>query len=118
MRSDHSIAMLCGNLEVSPSGFYDWDRRRQRPGARSLADQALVEQITVIHAESRQTYGSPRIVDELHDLGHRHGRNRIARLMKSQGIPDFRPPPKIPKYIDTSGTLDDVVEYDLIDSGI
>ncbi|NBS98980.1 MAG: transposase, partial [Betaproteobacteria bacterium] len=86
MRSDHSIAMLCGNLEVSPSGFYDWDRRRQRPGARSLADQALVEQITVIHAESRQTYGSPRIVDELHDLGHRHGRNRIARLMKSQGI--------------------------------
>ena len=42
----------------------------------------------------------------------------IRDLMKSQGIPDFRPPPKIPKYIDTSGTLDDVVEYDLIDSGI
>jgi len=42
MRSDHSIAMLCGNLEVSPSGFYDWDQRRQRPGARSLEDQALV----------------------------------------------------------------------------
>jgi transposase InsO family protein len=86
MRSDHSIAMLCANLEVSPSGFYDWDRRRQRPGARSLEDQALVEQITAIHAESRQTYGSPRIVDELRDLGHRHGRNRIARLMKSRGI--------------------------------
>jgi transposase InsO family protein len=86
MRSDHSIATLCANLEVSPSGFYDWDRRRQRPGARSLEDQALVEQITAIHAKSRQTYGSPRIVDELRDLGLRHGRNRIARLMKSQGI--------------------------------
>ena len=86
MRSDHSIAMLCANLEVSPSGFYDWDRRRQRPGARSLEDQTLVEQITAIHAESRQTYGSPRIVDELRDLGLRHGRNRIARLMKSRGI--------------------------------
>jgi len=42
----------------------------------------------------------------------------IRDLMKSQGIPDFRPPPKIPKYIDTSEALDNVVEYDLIDSGI
>ena len=86
MRFDHSIAMLCDNLEVSPSGFYDWDRRRQCPGFRSLEDQALVEQITVIHAESRQTYGSPRIADELRARGRRHGRNRIARLMKSRGI--------------------------------
>jgi hypothetical protein len=31
------------------------------------------------------------------------------------GIPDFRPPPKIPKYVDTSEALDHVVEYDLID---
>ena len=86
MRRDHSIAMLCDNLGVSPSGFYDWDRRRRCPGARSLEDQALVEQITVIHAESRQTYGAPRMVDELRDLGRRHGRNRIARLMKSRGL--------------------------------
>ena len=86
MRQDHSIVMLCDNLQVSPSGFYDWDRRRQRPGARSLEDRALVEQITVIHAASRQTYGSPRIADELRARGSRHGRNRIARLMKSQGL--------------------------------
>jgi hypothetical protein len=39
----------------------------------------------------------------------------IREIMKSQGIPDFRPPPKIPKYIDTSEALDNVVEYDLID---
>jgi len=39
----------------------------------------------------------------------------IRDIMKSQGIPDFRPPPRIPKYIDTSEALDNVVEYDLID---
>jgi len=39
----------------------------------------------------------------------------IRDIMKSQGIPDFRPPPKIPKYVDTSEALDNVVEYDLID---
>ena len=86
MRSHHSIAMLCDLLQVSPSGFYDWDRRRQDPGFRAREDQALAEQITVIHAASRQTYGSPRIADELRARGSRHGRNRVARLMKSRGL--------------------------------
>ncbi len=86
MRLDHSIAMLCDNLQVSPSGFYDWDRRRQLPGFRSLEDQALVEQITVIHAEGRQTYGSPRIGNELRARRRRHGRNRIARLMRGRDL--------------------------------
>ena len=39
----------------------------------------------------------------------------IRDIMKNQGIPDFRPPPKIPKYIDTSEAPGDVVEHDLID---
>ena len=86
MRDDHAIARLCENLQVSPSGFYDWDRRRPAPGFRAREDQVLAEQITAIHAESRQTYGSPRIADELRARGRRHGRNRIARLMKGRGI--------------------------------
>jgi transposase InsO family protein len=86
MRHDHSIALLCDQLQVSPSGFYDWDRRRSAPGPRAMEDQLLAEQITAIHATSRQTYGAPRIALELRDLGRRHGRNRIARLMKGQGL--------------------------------
>ena len=86
MRDDHPIASLCENLLVSTSGFYDWDRRRPVPGFRAREDQVLAEQITAIHAESRQTYGSPRIADELRARGRRHGRNRIARLMKGRGI--------------------------------
>jgi putative transposase len=86
MRNDHSIARLCENLLVSPSGFYDWDRRRASPGLRALEDLALAQEITTIHTESRQTYGSPRISDELRSRGRRHGRNRVARLMKSQGL--------------------------------
>ena len=85
-RNDHAIARLCENLQVSPSGFHDWDRRRPAPGFRAREDQVLAEQITAIHAESRQTYGSPRIADELRARGRRQGRNRIARLMKSRGI--------------------------------
>ena len=86
MRNDHSIASLCENLLVSTSGFYDWDRRRPVPGFRAREDQVLAEQITAIHAESRQTYGAPRIDLELRARGRRHGRNRIARLMRHRGI--------------------------------
>ena len=53
--------------------------------------------------------GAMRIVAFIHD------ECAIRDIMKSQGIPDFRPPPKIPKYIDTSEALDDLVECDLID---
>ena len=86
MKTEHPILALCENLQVSVSGYYDWRRRRLDPGPRARETQALARAIESIHAESHRTYGSPRIVDELRTRGHRHGRNRVARLMKSQGL--------------------------------
>ena len=86
MKSDYPILVLCEHLEVSPSGYYDWRNRRTAPGPRALANQTLAQQIKVIHAQSRQTYGSPRIVNELHKQGRHHGRNRVARLMQAAGL--------------------------------
>jgi len=51
-----------------------------------LENQALAEAIKTLHAQSRQTYGSPRIQAELLKAGRRHGRNRIARLMQAEGL--------------------------------
>ena len=86
MKNDHSILSLCHHLEVSPSGYYDWQKRRLSPGLRVLENQALAQDIKKLHAQSRQTYGSPRIQMELRKAGRRHGRNRIARLMQEEGI--------------------------------
>jgi putative transposase len=86
MKSDYPILTLCEHLEVSPSGYYDWQRRRACPGARAVENQMLAKEIDRIHAQSRQTYGSPRIVDELRKKGRRHGRKRISRLMKEGGL--------------------------------
>lgn len=86
MKADYPILRLCQCLEVSPSGYYDWQNRRKAPGPRAVATKILAEQIQAIHVRSRQTYGSPRIVEELRKQGHRHGRNRIARLMQEAGI--------------------------------
>lgn len=86
MKDDHPILSLCLHLEVSPSGYYAWQKRRDYPGPRALQDRALVQEIEQIHSRSRQTYGSPRVVEELRKQGRRHGRNRIARLMQQEGL--------------------------------
>jgi len=86
MKADHSILTLCLHLEVSPSGYYAWQQRRACPGPRTAQDQALAREIKQIHVRSRQTYGSPRVEDALRKKGRCHGRNRIARLMKEQGL--------------------------------
>ena len=86
MKAQQSTLALCDNLEVSPSGYYDWLRDQSAPGPRALEDRALTRDIDLIHAQSRQTYGSPRVVAALRAAGRRPGRNRIARLMKQKGL--------------------------------
>jgi putative transposase len=86
MKTQHPIRALCAALEVAPSGYYDWCRRQTRPGPRALANAQLLQQIVQIHQASRQTYGSPRVQQELRQTGHAHGRTRIARLMRQQGL--------------------------------
>jgi putative transposase len=86
MKEEHSILTLCLHLEVSASGYYDWQRRRICPGPRAVEDQVLVQEIEQIHARSRETYGAPRVEKELRKKGRCHGRNRIARLMKQKDL--------------------------------
>jgi putative transposase len=86
MKNDHSILALCLYLRVSASGYYDWQRRRICPGRRAVEDQALAQEIEQIHIRSRETYGAPRVENELRKTGRRHGRNRIARLMKQKNL--------------------------------
>jgi len=86
MKSQHPIRSLCQALEVSTSGYYDWRHRQTQPGPRARENAQLLEQILRLHQDSRQTYGSPRIQVLLRRAGQAHGRNRIARLMRHQGL--------------------------------
>jgi len=86
MKAEHCIARLCQAFEVSPSGYYDWSERQEHPSQRQQLDQQLKEQISRIHAESRKTYGSPRVQMKLRRAGQRHGCNRISRLMREQNL--------------------------------
>lgn len=71
-------------LKVSPSGYYAWLGRPQ--SRRDREDCQLVKAIKEIHQEKRGVYGSPRVHAELKSRGLHHGRKRIARLMRTNGI--------------------------------
>ena len=53
---------------------------------RQLDDQTLLALIKSIFKAHRETYGSPRIHDVLRDLGHKVGENRVARIMRENGV--------------------------------
>ena len=80
----YPIAVLCRVLDVSRSGFHAWARRE--PSDREREDRRLEVHVVAIHRESRGTYGSPRITEELRASGQPVGRKRVARLMTSAGI--------------------------------
>lgn len=82
-----NIAHACRTLDVSPSGFYDWQRAQAAPCRRRREDAELRQTITEIHRQSRGTYGAPRVHAELRlGLGIHVGRKRVERLMRAEGL--------------------------------
>ena len=77
--------MACRVLAVSRSGYYDWLGRPV--SVRSQENALLLKHIEQVHADSRETYGSPRVHAELTlGLGLSVNLKRVARLMRQAGI--------------------------------
>ena len=83
-KAHFTVTDLCNALEVSTSGYYAWCKRE--PCQRELDDAQLLEVIKELFKAHRKTYGSPRIHDALQDLGYQVGLNRVARIMRENGL--------------------------------
>jgi putative transposase len=83
-RYQWAISLMCRVLEVAVSGFYDWLGRPV--SKRAKENEVLTEKIIMFHCGSRCTYGSPRIHKDIKHAGYNISENRVARLMKLQGI--------------------------------
>ena len=83
-RAAYPVTILCRVLHIARSGYYAWARRGV--SARATADHALTDQITLVHARSRRTYGAPRVHAALRAGGVRCGTRRVARLMRAAGL--------------------------------
>jgi putative transposase len=102
-KAQYSVVRLCRVLEIARSAYYAWQHGKRSTRART--DAQLTQAISAIHAQSRWTYGAPRIHAELRRRGDRVARKRVARLMRQAGlvgrcprrfrrttVPDPRPP--------------------------
>jgi putative transposase len=84
----HSIVELCRVFGVSRSGYHRW--RAASPTARDREDARLSAEIKTVHAQSRRTYGRPRLLAALRQRGERTSAKRVARLMRACGLRGVR----------------------------
>jgi putative transposase len=83
-KASYPVTKLCKALDVSTSGYYAW-RGRAEP-KRVREDRRLTVLIRAFFEESRRSYGSPRIHEDLVTAAERVGRNRVIRLMQSEHL--------------------------------
>ena len=81
---EFDVKACCEALDVSRSGFYQW--QNPEPGKRAQADAALLERIVEVFNQHKQRYGSPRVTQALQQAGVRCGENRVARLMREHEL--------------------------------
>jgi putative transposase len=83
-REAFKVKRMSKVLGVSRSGYYAW--RTRRPSTRQHDNEQLLEHIWDAHKRSRRLYGSPRITAEINEQGIQCGKNRVARIMRANGI--------------------------------
>lgn len=78
------VEQMAKVLGVSRSGYYDFLKRPQ--SKRTQENEKLTYHIHRVFKESQETYGSPRIRAELASEGLSVSRQRVARLMRKEGL--------------------------------
>jgi len=88
-KSEFPVRLMCQWLEVSPAGYYASLKRA--PSKRARANARLKLEIRAVHSANRSRYGALKIHRELKDQGLGCGHNRVARLMREDGLRSKRP---------------------------
>ncbi|MFZ2322074.1 MAG: IS3 family transposase [Ignavibacteriaceae bacterium] len=83
-REQYPLSLVCGVLQVSPSGYHKW--LKHRISFRAVENQRILEIIKSHHNKSKATYGLPRIYAAIRKEGVIVNKKRIARLMKVNNI--------------------------------
>ena len=88
----YPVTVLCKVMKVSRSGFYDYLHRINNNDIANDHEGPLKARVKEIFKESKDSYGSRRILKKLQSEGHQIGRYKVRRLMR-----DLSLKPKSPK---------------------
>jgi transposase InsO family protein len=90
--ANFEVTRMARLLEVSRAGYYRWRDAQHRPPLPSEQRRAdLDAKILSSHADSRGTYGSPRIWLDLQEDGDGVAENTVASRMAAIGIAGISP---------------------------
>jgi len=83
-REEWPVEFLCWVMQVTSRGYRAW---RVRPMCqRQRDDMVILAHIRDQHRLSLQSYGRPRMTEELQELGLAVGHRRVGRLMRNNSI--------------------------------
>ncbi len=83
-RGIRPVAMLCGALGVSRSGYYAWLERA--PSSRSVKHEALSKLVRQSFIDSDRTYGARRVWRDVLASGVNCGLHLVEKLMQRQAL--------------------------------
>ena len=109
-RDEFTVRLMCRVLEVSPAG--DYASRHRAPSWHALIDEVLMARVRIIHAESGESYGAPRVHRELQAEGLPASPKRVARLMREKGL--VARPAKAPRVRTTDSNHNDPIAPNLL----
>jgi len=91
-------------LEVTRAGYYKWlDRQNEVPPTQARRE-ALLERVMGIFVESNETYGAPRIYQQLRKEGFTCSRRTVEELMRRHEIA----PKRKRKFVATTDSKHDL----------
>ena len=82
----YPVTVLCAVMRVSRSGFYDYLDRYNPDNDNRPEEVELKSRIKETFDQSRASYGSRRIVEELNKNGYKIGRYKVRRIMRQMGL--------------------------------
>ena len=109
-RGEFEVRLMCRVLAVSPAGYYA--SRRRPPSWHAIVDELLMAHVRIIHTDSGETYGTPRVHRELQAQGLPASPKRIARLRREDGLV-VRPTPRA-RIVTTDSTHADPIAPNLL----
>ncbi len=81
----YPITVLCAVMQVSASAYYAWAKQPEATG-QAKGTVAFERRVARIFGDSKQTYGSRRIADELRKSGIPAGRHKVRSAMARLGL--------------------------------
>jgi len=97
------LVALCDVLQVSRAGYYAWHSEHETENQRR--DRELMPLVCDIFWHHKRRYGARRIAVELNTRGFACGVDRVAKLLKIQGLQALQPQSYRPTTTDSRHTL-------------